>query len=897
MLLLLTFNIIISDADNRLTVSYTSRDAITWEKESKNFYYATGQLLRLEVGDKIVQATDYAYTAQGWIKGMNAGSINAQRDIGKDAYADGLFSATSQNRDVALDAAGFVLGYYDAATGIKRDYWSSAFAGQTTAERFVPLVSSTATLVDYNSLYNGNISHMITALSDEDENVVTNQVTAYKYDQLNRIKQVRAHRNFNVSTNAFTGSTGDNGKYHEDFSYDRNGNILNVLRNGNNTGGTQVMDNFTYHYYDNTGAIMIYGSDGWPGNATNKLAYVADVATASNYTTDIDDQTSASNYEYDGIGNLVSDESEEILKIDWLANGKIKSITRISTSTKSDLEFVYNAMGNRIEKIVKPRSGSGVRSQQHWTHTYYVRNGNGDVLAVYERKYEADAILTNTYHDKLKLMELDIYSGKRMGVLYADTTVTRTFYDTGFTDADGNVFTPDSYDPVTPPTPCTDHCVTSLERTLGHKAYEISNHLGNVLATVSDRRRTVDNYSYAAWSSGTKYKYDAYLNVYYEDAAGTFQRTASTSDLKVDWYTADVLSYSDYYAFGAAMDGRSYQSGSYRYQFQGQEEDPELWEGAVSYKYRVEDPRLGRFFSVDPLASAYPANSTYAFSENRVTNAVELEGLEAHDLANGKTQYGPWTLESIDAYNLFETEYCTGCLGFEDFTNDFPDAQLFIDNYQSWQGAEMTESEVITRNCLNCLPVAYEMAKSTGYKVTMSFSAVTYKRPDKASSVGESGLGESFIPVWGSGRDAINDFQNGRYLGGTFNTALAVTDVFLIRSLGKGVVKGITVGVKGGVEQYSLRAAKNGYYPVMRRGFSTPQGSIFLNKGDVWKYGITKNPTTRYTQNFLRNTGAGFLYTTEASGTRIGMRSMETGKILNFKAEFGRLPAGNKIVR
>jgi len=51
----------------------------------------------------------------------------------------------------------------------------------------------------------------------------------------------------------------------------------------------------------------------------------------------------------------------------------------------------------------------------------------------------------------------------------------------------------------------------------------------------------------------------------------------------------------------------------------------------LNYKYRMHDPRLGRFFAVDPLTSKYPWNSTYAFSENRVVDKVELEGLEADD--------------------------------------------------------------------------------------------------------------------------------------------------------------------------------------------------------------------------------------------------------------------------
>ena len=42
----------------------------------------------------------------------------------------------------------------------------------------------------------------------------------------------------------------------------------------------------------------------------------------------------------------------------------------------------------------------------------------------------------------------------------------------------------------------------------------------------------------------------------------------------------------------------------------------------------MHDPRLGRFFAVDPLAPQYPHNSPYAFSENRVIDGIELEGLE-----------------------------------------------------------------------------------------------------------------------------------------------------------------------------------------------------------------------------------------------------------------------------
>lgn len=50
--------------------------------------------------------------------------------------------------------------------------------------------------------------------------------------------------------------------------------------------------------------------------------------------------------------------------------------------------------------------------------------------------------------------------------------------------------------------------------------------------------------------------------------------------------------------------------------------------------------------------------------------------------------------------------------------------------------------------------------------------------------------GESFVPIWGSGRQAINDFYAGNYGWGTVNTVLAVSDVFLVKTIATGIGKG-----------------------------------------------------------------------------------------------------------
>jgi hypothetical protein len=75
---------------------------------------------------------------------------------------------------------------------------------------------------------------------------------------------------------------------------------------------------------------------------------------------------------------------------------------------------------------------------------------------------------------------------------------------------------------------------------------------------------------------------------------------------------------------------KSSDMGGYRYFFNGQEADNEvLGDGALhAFEYRMHDTRIGRFWSVDPLAGDYPYWSTYQFAGLMPTWCGELEGLE-----------------------------------------------------------------------------------------------------------------------------------------------------------------------------------------------------------------------------------------------------------------------------
>ncbi|RKN76824.1 RHS repeat domain-containing protein [Ulvibacterium marinum] len=131
---------------------------------------------------------------------------------------------------------------------------------------------------------------------------------------------------------------------------------------------------------------------------------------------------------------------------------------------------------------------------------------------------------------------------------------------------------------------------TFFENKVGDKRYELSNHLGNVLSVVTDRKITNGDGSFAP----------------------------------------DVVAYNDYYPFGQLLPNRHANTSDYRYGFQGQELDNEIkGEGnSINYKFRMHDPRVGRFFAIDPLTAKYPYYSPYSFSGNRVIDAVELEGAE-----------------------------------------------------------------------------------------------------------------------------------------------------------------------------------------------------------------------------------------------------------------------------
>ena len=211
----------------------------------------------------------------------------------------------------------------------------------------------------------------------------------------------------------------------------------------------------------------------------------------------------------------------------------------------------YDAMGQRIAKTV---TNKNVTTGDKFVTTYYVRDPRGNVLAVYEKKEDAAGA------GQFQLKERHLYGINRLGMVSQNVTLAQ-FDNSNVTNGT---------DPTTPQA--------------GDTHYELTNHLGNVMAVISD------------------------------EASDTNEPT--------------VVSLSDYYPFGMTEPGRNWNADAegYRYGFQGHEKED--FDGAcLDFGERIYDARLGRWSSIDALYAAFPNHSPYNFVLNNPILLVDPDGM------------------------------------------------------------------------------------------------------------------------------------------------------------------------------------------------------------------------------------------------------------------------------
>jgi RHS repeat-associated protein len=408
---------------NRLTDVLSSIDDIHYHREASYTYYDYGPLARKEIGSQRVQGQDFTYTINGWLKGMNSNTLDKTKDPGKDgtSYPTGTFA--SRNQRVAKDVVGFSLGYYSG------DY--SPIGGNPAEAAY----SETNFGNGSSNLYNGNIRHMVTAIEGLDI-----QGYAYKYDQLQRIKEMQVYRASDVQSTFSWANSTPTDDYKTTFSYDRNGNLSTLNRNG--FGSELDMDRFEYNYHT------------IGGERSNRLDYVTDNGTDYSSYDDIKSGQNSGNYTYNKIGELTGDAQENMI-LHWrTGDHKLARIERTDENS-SELEFVYSPFGQRVMKIEKIRANGVFTGEVK--NSFYAYDANGQVMAIYELDQNS----------AYKLKERYLYGAERLGANNAEVTIFENNTLTEFIHKETNVVHVD-------------------ER--GRKRYELVGHTNSVLAVISDRK-------------------------------------------------------------------------------------------------------------------------------------------------------------------------------------------------------------------------------------------------------------------------------------------------------------------------------------------------------------------------------------------------------------------------
>ena len=290
---------------------------------------------------------------------------------------------------------------------------------------------------------------MVTSITNPTNESVLPQLTAYKYDQLNRIKQMKAYDSINFVSNAWNGTSWTD-MYKNTFAYDAMGSIETAT--ANNAAGVAI-DNQDYRYQMlgghkvsnrlyaiNDSAAVTSGND-----LLNQIAFDTTTATIN----------TVNNYSYDEIGERKSNKQDSIAEIKWTVYEKLKEVTRTAGCHKYNLKFEYDPFGKRVAKHVYNNGDTLLYSE------YYVRDAMGNLMTTYKYTYD-DVMQTASF----KLTEQHIYGSSMVGI---DRTETELISP----PPQGNTFT----------------------HTLGNKQFSGSNHLGNALAIFTDLKIQHDNNS------------------------------------------------------------------------------------------------------------------------------------------------------------------------------------------------------------------------------------------------------------------------------------------------------------------------------------------------------------------------------------------------------------------
>jgi len=199
----------------------------------------------------------------------------------------------------------------------------------------------------------------------------------------------------------------------------------------------------------------------------------------------------------------------------------------------------------------------------------------------YDQMIEGFMRASSLYIDTIKLAEWHIYGSSRIGI-----------YEANLCMASRSVRVESGTETQVNSTTIALQSYTYFTTARGAKRFELTNHLGNVLAVITDKKVAI-----------------------------------CSTEVFSHW-KAELVSATDYSPFGAPLAGRTFQSSEYRFGFNGKEKDDETYGDGneLDFGARIYSPRLSKWLSVDPMQQKYPNLSPYNFSMNSPISLMDPNG-------------------------------------------------------------------------------------------------------------------------------------------------------------------------------------------------------------------------------------------------------------------------------
>lgn len=268
-----------------------------------------------------------------------------------------------------------------------------------------------------------------------------------------------------------------------------------------------------------------------------------------------------------------------------------------------------------------------------------------------------------------------------------------------------------------------------------------------------------------------------------------------------------VISYEEYHPFGTSA-YRISKSGVNlslkRYRFSGKERDDET--GLYYFGARFYAAWLGRWTSSDPAGFVSGFNLYQYCSNNPIVrvDSVGLDDVPVRGPHLGRNASWETIVENVpEGYRIragitsenYREHWTNRAGGYWDILEHITADDDTSPEVNPTPGAETAVPMAPSHPPTMTVPVRprREEAETAGHPTVSSTSPQSSQQGDH--SVGEPGFWESLIPIWGSGRAAINHFQHGNYWRGAGYTVLAILDVFLVKAL---VLAGGRLLVRGG---------------------------------------------------------------------------------------------------